>query len=109
MIFWSCFSSKRTGQLIAIRGIMKSEDDIKIPGENLQLSMQNLDLGLRVLNSKKWVEIFNIHGCYLHFSDYCPHLYRHVYPISAAVHSGLLQVVGMSNLTLYFAYRGRVF
>ena len=47
---------------------------------------------------------------YLHFSDYCPHLCRHVYHnISAVVRSGLLQVVGMSNLTLYFAYQGRPF
>ena len=38
MMFW------RTGQLIALRGIMKSEDDIKILDENLQLSVQNLDL-----------------------------------------------------------------
>ena len=47
---------------------------------------------------------------YLHFSDYCPHLCRHVYHnVSAIVSSGLLQVVGMSNLTLYFAYRSRLF
>ena len=36
---------------------------------------------------------------YLHFSDYCPHLCCHVYHnVSAVVRSGLLQVVGMSNL-----------
>ena len=47
---------------------------------------------------------------YLHILDYCPHLCRHVYHnVSAVVCSGLLQVVGMSNLTLYFAYRGRLF
>ena len=41
---------------------------------------------------------------YLHFSDYCPHLCRHVYQnVSAVVRSGRLQVVAMSNLTLYFA------
>ena len=35
---------------------------------------------------------------YLHFSDYCPHLCRHVYHnVSDVVSSGLLQVVGMSN------------
>ena len=38
MMFWGCFSSRKTGQLIAIWGIMKSEDYIKILGENLQLS-----------------------------------------------------------------------
>ena len=43
MTFWSCFSSRRTEQLIAIRGIMKSEDYVKILDENLQLSVQNLD------------------------------------------------------------------
>ena len=47
---------------------------------------------------------------YLHFSNYCPHLCWHVYHnVSAIVRSGLLQVVGISNLTLYFAYRGRLF
>ena len=47
---------------------------------------------------------------YLQFSDYCPHLCRHVYHnVSVIVRSGLLQVVGMSNLILYFAYRGRQF
>ena len=29
-MFWGCFSLGGTGQLIAIRGIMKSEDWIKI-------------------------------------------------------------------------------
>ena len=47
---------------------------------------------------------------YLHFSDYCPHLCRHVYyNVSAVLRSCLLQVVGMSNVTLYFAYQGRLF
>ena len=47
---------------------------------------------------------------YLHFSDYCPHLCRHVYcNASAVVRSGLLQVVRLSNLTLYFAHWGRLF
>ena len=47
---------------------------------------------------------------YLHFSDYCPHLCRHVYHIVwVVVLSGLLRVVGMSNLTLYFANRGSLF
>ena len=51
---------------------------------------------------------FYVH--YLHFSDYCPYLCRHVYHnVSVVVRSGLLQVVGMSNLTLYFAYQGRLF
>ena len=44
-MFSGCFSSRSTEQLIAIRGIMKSEDYIKIQDENLQLSMQNLDFG----------------------------------------------------------------
>ena len=40
---------------------------------------------------------------YLHFSDDCPHLRRYVYHnVSTVVRSGLLQVVEMSNLTLYF-------
>lgn len=47
MMFWGCFSSRGTGQLIAIRGIMKSADYIKILDENLQLSAQNLHLGRR--------------------------------------------------------------
>ena len=39
------------------------------------------------------------------FSDYCPYFCRHVYHnVSAVVRSGLLQVVGMLNLTLYFTY-----
>ena len=46
-MFWSCFSSRRTGQIIAIRGIMKSEDYIKILDENRQLSVQNLDFSLQ--------------------------------------------------------------
>ena len=47
---------------------------------------------------------------YLHFSDYRPYLCRHVYHnVSAVVLSGLLQVVGISNLTLCFAYRSRLF
>ena len=45
MIFWACFSSKGTGQLIAIRGIMKSEDNIKISDENLQIPAQNIHQG----------------------------------------------------------------
>ena len=49
-------------------------------------------------------------GHYLHFSDYCSHLCCHVYhKVSAVVRSGLLQVIGMSNLALYFAHRGRLF
>ena len=44
------------------------------------------------------------------FFDYCPHLCRHVYHnVSAVVRSGLLQLVEMSNLTLYFAQQGRLF
>ena len=41
-IFWGCFSSKVTGQLIAIRRIMKSEDSVKILDE---IYNYNLDLG----------------------------------------------------------------
>ena len=42
MMFCGCFSSRGTGQLIALRGIKKSEDYIKILDENLQLLAQNL-------------------------------------------------------------------
>ena len=35
MMFSGCFSSRGTGQLIAIRGIMKPENYIKIHDENL--------------------------------------------------------------------------
>ena len=45
MMFWGCFRSRGTGQLIAIREIIKYEDYIKILDEILQLSVQNLDLG----------------------------------------------------------------
>ena len=48
------------------------------------------------------------HGCtfslWQHY--HCRHVYHNV---SAVVRSGLLQVVGMSNFTLYFAYRYRLF
>ena len=46
MMFWGCFSRRGgAGQLIAIKVIIKSEEDyIKILDENLQLSAQNLDL-----------------------------------------------------------------
>ena len=47
---------------------------------------------------------------YLHFSDYRPHLCRHVYHNGPAVaRSGLFQVIGTANLTLYLAYQGRLF
>ena len=47
---------------------------------------------------------------YLHFSDYCPHVCRHVYHnVSGVVHTGLFQVVGMSNLALYFAHLDKLF
>ena len=47
---------------------------------------------------------------YSHVSDNCPHLCRHVnLNVSSVVRSGLLQVIGMSNLTLYFTHRGRQF
>ena len=47
---------------------------------------------------------------YLHFSDYCPHLCHHVYQMFHPLYTlYLLQVVGMSNLTLYFTYQGRLF
>ena len=44
MMFSGCFSSRATEQLNLIRGIIKSNDYIKILEENLQLSMQNLHL-----------------------------------------------------------------
>ena len=44
---------------------------------------------------------------FLHFSDYCLYLCRHVYHIvSAVVRSSLHQVVGMSNLTPLFRLLG---
>ena len=47
---------------------------------------------------------------YLNFSDNYRHLCSHVYHnISAVIPSVLLQVVRMSNLTLYFTYWGRLF
>ena len=47
---------------------------------------------------------------YLHFSDYYPHLCHHVYHnILVVVRSGLLQVVRMLNLALYFTHWGRLF
>ena len=47
---------------------------------------------------------------FLHYSDYCPHLGHYIYHnVSAVVRSGLLRVVGISNLTLYFAYQVRLF
>ena len=47
---------------------------------------------------------------YLYFSDYCPHVCRHVYHrVSAIIRTSLLQVVGMSNLAFYFTHRGRLF
>ena len=47
---------------------------------------------------------------HLYFSDYCPRLCRHVpHNVSAVVRSGLLQVVRMPNLTLYFAHWSRLF
>ena len=44
MILSVCFSSREMGQLIAIRGIMKSKDYTKNLNENLPLSEQNPDL-----------------------------------------------------------------
>ena len=45
---------------------------------------------------------------YLHFSDYCHHLCRHVYHnVPAVVRSSLFQVVGMSNLTFNPPEEGR--
>ena len=56
-----------------------------------------------------YIYIYTYNGRYLHFLDYCPHLRRHVYhKVSVVVRFGLLQLVGMSSLTLYFAYRGRL-
>ena len=58
---------------------------------------------------RQYIYIY-IYIYYLHFMDYCPILCRPVYHnVTAVVRSGLLQVAGMSNLTLYFAYRGRFF
>ena len=43
---------------------------------------------------------------YVHYSDYCPHVYH---TVSAVEGFSLIQMVGISNFTLYFACRGRVF
>ena len=45
---------------------------------------------------------------YLQFSDYHPHLCHHFcHNVPAVVCTGLLQVVGMSNLTLHLAHRDK--
>ena len=48
-MYWGGFSPRGTGQLIAKKEILKSEDDIKILDENLALFVQNLDLGGRFI------------------------------------------------------------
>ena len=45
MMFWGCLNSRGTKQLIGIRRIKKSENYIKILDENIQLSVQYLDVG----------------------------------------------------------------
>lgn len=47
VMFWGCFSSSGTGNLIPIKGIMKSHDYINILDENLKTSAQSLGLGRR--------------------------------------------------------------
>ena len=47
IMFLGYFSSREMGRLIAIRGIIKSEDYIRILGETLQLSEEILYLGQR--------------------------------------------------------------
>ena len=61
-------------------------------------------------NSFVFISEMRYHIHYLHISDYCPNLCCHVnHNVSAVVLSGLLQVVGMSNLGRYFAHQGRMF
>ena len=47
MMFWGCFSSSGTGNLVAIDGIMRSDDYIRILDENLKPSALSLGLGRR--------------------------------------------------------------
>ena len=47
MMFWGCFSSSGTGKLVAIEGLMKSDDYITILEENLKTSARSLGLGRR--------------------------------------------------------------
>ena len=47
MMFRGCFSSSGTGNLVAIDGIMRSDDYIRILDENLKLSALSLGLGRR--------------------------------------------------------------
>ena len=66
-----------------------------------------------ILSNKRifvYISEVRYYVCYLHFSDYCPHLGCHVYHnVSAIVRSSFLQVVGMSILALYFTHQARVF
>lgn len=47
LMFWGCFSSSGTGNLVAIEGRMNSDDYITILDENLKTSAQRLGLGRR--------------------------------------------------------------
>ena len=72
----------------------------------LSCNIYMLEKFCNTLNFSLYIYIY-IH--YLHFFYYCPHLCRHVYHnVSAVAHCELLQAVGTSNLTLYFAYQGRL-
>ncbi|CAB4062796.1 unnamed protein product [Lepeophtheirus salmonis] len=42
IIIWECFSSRGTGNLVKVHGIMKKEDYIKILGENMKESSEKL-------------------------------------------------------------------
>ena len=63
-----------------------------------------------LLGVSVYISEMRYYAHYSYFSDYCPHLFRHVYHnVSAVIRSCFLQVVGMLKLTLYFAYAGRLF
>ena len=54
MMFTGSFDSWKTGQLIAIRGIMKSEDYIQVLDENLLQSAQNRRFSFQQDNNPKY-------------------------------------------------------
>ena len=94
-----------------------SPDGLIYPGHLLRGSYPSAEMQLAFSTATADWTLFSVYISdmryyvhYIQFSNYCPHHCRHVYHnVSAVVRSGLRQVVGMSNLTLYFAYRGRLF
>lgn len=49
LMFWGAFSSSGTGELIPIKGIMRSEDYIKVLDDNLMSTVLRLGLGRRFI------------------------------------------------------------